>query len=553
MAVNDTPIVPVYEPDREFRTFLRSEVYDGIGEGVWVPNVDDLVIDYATGFWRCVEVDPTTGLSKLIPWTLPKDPGELTNEDVLLGTGPGYQSETYRAYLDTSVIPHTLALDSRLHVYGTTLTSCKVFLGTDTGDESNVISAFYDQGGTLLGENIPLELVAMPDRTNLAVKAPMVGYTNTKLSDGEPVTAVFYDDVGVARSIAKLLIKNTAFIRTTDASRKFITSIHLESPFLSDADDRLLQYPINMPVSALPLVGVVSYSDGSVNRLPVDGSKFRMHGLQHYVATIEGQKIPLVLTYYLSEGEYNYGAQPGATKHLSEKYSATTLALDEAYAIKLFGYPTWIDDVNGYRMEFYLYNLNRQRVYRVTPYVKLGANSASFDPLNFTSTQYLTYTVDMNKVDSSYPAYRHVQTMAVSLLAPGNEDTTNWVMGFSPNQNPLYGTGLAARVTFVDVDNWKLDLSNGFNSKEEWLNHLYYPAEPLYNPDTEVQAPKPNYFVLVDGARRTEYHIDQWNQELTISLATAEGGTMFIEWIYRHLGGDLQLGVSGLSVHQVIV
>lgn len=550
MTVNDTPIVPVYDPDRGFRTWHMSQIYNGEDGGQYVPNIDDLVVDYETGFWRCVENDPTTGLSTLIRWVLPKDPGELTTEDTLLGAGPGYQSESYRAYLDTSVMPHTLAMDSRLHVYGTALTSCKVFLGTDTSERGTVISSYYDQGGTMLGENIPLELVANPNQDNLAIKTPMVGYTNLELDDGEVVTAVFYDDVGSARSIAKLLIKNTAFIRTTDASRKFVTGIHLETPFLSDADDTLVQYPINMPVDALPLTGVVTYSDGSKVRHPVDGTKFVMHGLRNYVATEAGQRVPLVLTYYFSEGEYNYGASTGENKHLSVNYQATTLALDEAFEIKLFGYPVWVDAVNGYRMEFFLYNLNRQRVFNVTPFVQLGTNSPNFDPLNFTQTQHLIYTVDMNKVDSSYPAYRHVQTMDISLKAPGTDPVTNWLIGFAPGQTPKYGAGLQAEAEFIDVDNWKLAIDNDFNSKEEWLNHVYYPTLPLFNAEKEEKAPAPNYFVLVLARRELEFHIDQWNEVFTVPLDLSEGETLFIKWIYRTQDGDLQLGVSGLPLHQ---
>lgn len=550
MAIDDLPIVPIYEPDREFRVFNLRDIYDGEGPGRWVPNVDDMIWDWDTGIWRCVEVDATTGLSKLVKHVLPKDPKELTNEDILLGAGPGYQSESYRAYLDTSVMPHTLAVDGRLHIYGTAASSIKLFLGSDISHTGQVISAFYDQGGTLLGENIPLELVATENITNLSVKTPMVGYTNRPMDDGEVLTAVVYDDIGNVISTAKLLVKNTAFIRTTDASRKFITDIHLESPFLSEADDRLLQYPINMPVDALPLMGVVSYSDGSVSRQAIDGAKFRMYGLRNYVATVLGQKIPLVLSYLLSGDEYNYGAQPGATKHLSKDYHATTTALDEAYAIKLFAYPVWVDDISGYRMEFFLYNLNRQRVYRVTPHIQLGGNSPAFDPLNYTTTQHLTYAVNMSKVDPQYPSYRHVQTFEISLLAPGTDDVTNWRIGFSPGQDPKFGDGLSARVKMIDVDNWELRLANGFTTMEEWLNNVYYPTQPLYHPDTEVRAPEPNFFVVVLKQRRIEFGISQWNEVHNIVNDLDEGETLYLEWILRQPGGDLQLGITGLPVHQ---
>lgn len=552
MSINELPIVPVYDPDRGFRVWLRSEIYTGQGEGRYVPNVDDAVWDWDSGLWRVIEVDASTGKSVLQSYQAPKDPAIVSDEDVLLGTAIGTQAETFRVYLDTSVMPHTLAVDSRLRIYGSTATSIKIFEGTDISDDSKIISAMYDQSATFLGENIPLELVQVNEGENLAVKTPMVGFTLKKLSDGEVVTIVAYDDVGNAISRARMLIKNTAYIRTTDASRKYVQAIHLESPFLTESDDRLLRFPVNMPVDALPLIGVVTYSDGSKLRLPVDGNKFKLHGLNHFVATIVGQRVPLVLSYTLSENEFCYGASPGQNKHLSEKYNATTTEFEESFAIKLFGYPTWIDDVNGYRMEFFLYNLNRQEVFNVTNYTSLASNSPSFDPLRYGANQRLSYVVDMNRVDDRYPSYRHVQTIEVNLKAPGNEDTTNWTIGFSPNQDPHYGHGLAARMRFVDTDNWKLMLDNGYQSREAWLRDVFYQTQPLYNPNTEERAPAPNYFAVVLDRRRIEYHIDNWNKELTISNDLSEGETLYLEFFHRSHENDLQLGISGLTVHQTM-
>lgn len=556
MAVDDTPIVPIFDADRGWRMWHKPDIYTGEegSTGRWVPNVDDLIIDYANGFERVIDVDMSTGLSTLLTWVLPKEADGLTNEDILLGLGPGSQSESFRAMLDDSVVPHTLALDSRLHFYGSSVKWIKIFRGTDISAVGEVVSAYYDQSNTYLGENIPVELVQTPDPSvdNRAILAPMVGYTNAELDEGEVLTAVAYSDTGMALSIAKLLVKNTAFIRTTDASRRFISSIHLESPFVSASDDRIIEYPINMPVSALPLTGVVTYSDGKTLKHPVDGTKFRIHGLEHYVASQEGQRIPLVLTYYLESDEYNYGSSPGASRHLSEKYWATTKAFDEAYEIKLYAYPTWVDDVQGYRMEFFLYNLNRGMYQEVTTLVRLGNNTPAFQPLNFTQTQHLTYVINMNDVDSKYPSYRHVQTVDVQLMAPGTEDTTNWIIGFNPGQDPKYGHNLSLRATFVDSSNWKVKVDNGFASESAWLEELFYRSQPLFNREREEQAPLPNYFVLNLQGREFEYQTSQWSEEFTLPSVIEEGETAYIRWIKRTSEGDLQLGISGLPVHQEI-
>lgn len=558
--MSDVAIVPISDPNRGHRRWLKSEIYTGPnGTGRYVPNEEDEAWDWVTGLWRVVTVNRTTGLSQLVQYIPPNTGESVSEEDILLGVGPGYQSESYRVYLDTSVIPHVLAIDSRLRVYGTTVSAVKVFWGTDISDESKVISAMYDQGGTLLGENIPLELVQMPNNPqsgvpsaiNYAVKTPMVGYTSQKLPDNEPVTVVMYDDVGNVTSIAKLLIMNTAFIRTTDASKKFITSIHLDSPFLSEGDDSLLKFAINMPVDALNARGVVTYSDGSKKIMPVDGTKFNLYGLQNFIATIVGQKIELVLSYKLSADEYVYGASASLQKHLSIPYWATTTRLDGAYSVKLFCFPQWVDDITGFKLRWFLFNLNRSEFHEVTSLVTFGVNSLPFDPISYGPIQRVTVGINMNDLDSSYSNWRHSQTIGIALLAPGNEISNGWNIEYSPGQAELYGKGLRAISTFVNVNNWKLKIDCGLELQSTWLQKVFYNAEPLVNTQSENRAPEPNHFVLMIGTKEYTYPIDRWNTELLVTSVPANGEPLFIRFIRRLPENDLQLGIGGMITLQV--
>lgn len=558
--MSDVAIVPISDPNRGHRRWLKSEIYTGPnGTGRYVPNEEDEAWDWVTGLWRVVTVNRSTGLSQLVQYIPPNTGESVSEEDILLGVGPGYQSESYRVYLDTSVIPHVLAIDSRLRVYGSTVSAVKVFWGTDISDESKVISAMYDQGGTLLGENIPLELVQMPNNPqsgvpsaiNYAVKTPMVGYTSQKLPDNEPVTVVMYDDVGNVTSIAKLLIMNTAFIRTTDASKKFITSIHLDSPFLSEGDDSLLKFAINMPVDALNARGVVTYSDGSKKIMPVDGTKFNLYGLQNFIATIVGQKIELVLSYKLSADEYVYGASASLQKHLSIPYWATTTRLDGAYSVKLFCFPQWVDDITGFKLRWFLFNLNRSEFHEVTSLVTFGVNSLPFDPISYGPIQRVTVGINMNDLDSSYSNWRHSQTIGIALLAPGNEISNGWNIEYSPGQAELYGKGLRAISTFVNVNNWKLKIDCGLELQSTWLQKVFYNAEPLVNTQSENRAPEPNHFVLMIGTKEYTYPIDRWNTELLVTSVPANGEPLFIRFIRRLPENDLQLGIGGMITLQV--
>ena len=546
-----TTVEPIRDPNRGWREWNITEIYTGPnGTGRYVPNVNDAAWDWAQGKFRVTDVNDSTLLSTLEKYIAPKEPNTVDDSDVLLGAGPGAISESYRAFMDTSVVPHTLALDRRLHLYGSTCTHIKVFLGTNIGVGGDVISLMYDQNGTLLGENIPLELVVMPGALNVAVKAPVVGYSNRSLPDGELVTVVAYDSVGGPVSIERFLVKNTSFIRTTDASRKYIESIHIESPFVSGSANRLIECPINMPVSGLAMMGVVTYSDGSTAKLPIDGSKFSLYGFEGFVSTILGQRLPLVLSYKLSSEEVSYGAIAADGHHISEAYTITSTEADGAYRVKLFAYPVWIDAVNGYKLEYFLANLDRNKIYYVTPYISIANGSAAFDPKRYGVIQRISVGLSMADVNGIFSNYRHTQMIEITLLAPGNENRANWTVGFEADEVP-YGAGVKADVQFISQDLWRYDVSAGCASKELWLEKVFYATMPLFDPQTESRAPAPTHFVLVVGSRRVELAISQWNIRSSLSEHVREGECVYLEFFKRTATNDLYLGCTGMITHQL--
>lgn len=319
-VVGTDNVVPVYNPNARWCVWAKHELYmGGVGAKRYVPKVKDLVIDQDFWIWyEVIAIDPVTYVAVLREIDTRNTGGELTEMDILLGVGPGTQSDTYRIYIDQSVTPHTLAVDARLRVSGTMTHSCKIFKGADLTSEANVISKLYDASWNFLGTQIPLELVEMDG--NLSTKVVPVCYTSENLADGELVTAVFYSDEGHVVSKRQLLVENTAFIREVDTSVKYITGISLKSPFISDTDPQLIQYPINVPLSGLYLTGVVHYSDGSAAELPVDGTKFHIFGFDNFVSTIIGQKLELVLKYTLSPDEVCYGATVTDEKFITQTY-----------------------------------------------------------------------------------------------------------------------------------------------------------------------------------------------------------------------------------------
>lgn len=542
---------PVYNPNSRWGIWNKKEIYTGgPGLGRYVPKVGDLVLDQDYWIWYEVQsIDEVTYVAVLIEKETRNLGGNLSDYDRLLGVGPGTQSDTYRVFVDKSVAPYIMAVDARLKVAGSMCASCKIFKGADLSNDAAIISKVYDGAGTFLGTNVPLELVAMDG--NVSVRTVPVCYTTEDLQDGELVTAVFYSDSGHVVSKRQLLIENTSFIRSTDDSVKYIIGISLRSPFMSESEPDLINYPINVPLNGLFLTGVVHYSDGSTMELPVDNQKFSVYGFDNFVSTIVGQKLDIVLKYSLSAEEICYDSHLTNERFITKSYKAVIARADGAYTVKLFGYPNWIDGINGYRMEWFVYNLDRNLVERVTPYVRFNENTQIFDPLLFGTRQRLSATLNLQDVSSAYNYYRHVQAIDVTLLTPGGEQGTNWLVGFEPTQSPQFGVSNKFQFEFINQNLKRLKLDMGCTTVNEWLDRLYYPTKPLVNPETEAVPIVPDFFAIIVGTERIEYELSMWNGVFTVSDSIWHGGTVFVEFFKRTASNDIRLAMSAAPVEEV--
>jgi hypothetical protein len=543
-------ITPVYNPSERWWIWAFAEIYTGaVGHNRFVPKVKDYVIDYDTYTTYIVEsLDPATLIPVLRVVVPQSSSSAFTEDDILFGVGPGTQADTYRVYLDTSVVPHILAVDARLKVGGSMSSYAKIFRGGDTSVSGKVISKLYDQNGTLLSQNIPLELCAMDGVTNHSIRTVSVCYTLEDLPNGEIVTIVIYSDVGHVVSKRQLLVENTGFIRSVNSDLKYVSHIGLETPFLSSTTDTLIEFPLNIPVVGIGLIGIVYYSDGTSLKMPVDGSKFKMLGLDQYAATVVGQRIPCVLTYALSPDEIAYGTTSNG-KYITKAYTMVSTVQDGAYAVKLFCYPVWIDQVNGYKLEWFLYNLDRNIVYNVTGGVRFNANTGGFKPLGYGIDQKLSVSINLRDVMGSFRSYIHVQTVEITLLDMGGVFTTNWTVGTEPGQLPPYGIDLFATSLMVNQNLWTVKIDSGIVTQEAWLERVYYNSKPIVNLQREIKPPVPNFFAIVTATGRSEFPMDSWNSALTINHDAPFGSTLFIEFIKRTATSVLQLGVAGLTVN----
>lgn len=545
-------VVPIRNPESRWTTYALQEIYTGQqGAGKYVPKLNDYVVDYETHQWyKVIRLDETTWIAELdaIKTSVPDD--EFSEKDRLLGAGSGIETETFRIFIDRSVIPYALTPDARLSFKASMASYIRIF----KGDEINgkIISMMYDSAGNLLGDKVPLSLAYMPNGQNYTVKSIPTCSTTEELENNEYVTIVAYSDTGGVVSKRQMMVWNTGFIRAADASQKYITGISLETPFLSEADDTIILYPINVPLAGFQLVGVVHYSDGSTAKYPVDGTRFQVFGLEDYVATIVNQELGVVLKYNLTSNEVVYGSTVTNERFITRQFKAVTQNADGVYGVKLFGYPVWIDAVSGYRMEWFLLNLDRNAYYRCTQYVIFNENSPAFNPIQYGVNQRVSVSVNLKNVNGIFKNYIHTQVIDIVLVRPATDHTgTVWTIGYEVDQNPPFGRNNKADLTFINQNLRKVRIDQGETVLDTWLERMFYRTIPLYDAQVEAKAPKPDMFSLLIGNTELQFPISQWNQDLQITQSLLNNETLFIKFFKRTTETDLILSVSALPVWQI--
>ena len=555
---------PIQDRSNLWKTWNINEIYLGRNaEGKYIPKIGDMVVEI-------VGVKITRYIVTGINWTngvaqLTREESTIYNntfieKDVLIGMNGTAGLSSYICYVDKTTAPYRLTVDQRLFVPGSMTTRCRIIKGNLLISDGEIISRSYDTNGQLSRNWIDMELAAvvqisdLPVVENVTIKTIKPAYTTHNIKTGEFVTAVFYNDEGFQVHKQQLVIEETSFIVPLEASTNYITSISIKSPFIANDQDRIIRFPLNVPLSGLNLIGVVHYLDGSTREYPVDGRKFKVMGFTNFVATRPGVRIPITFTYALSANEHNYQATVGSGRHIALNYEAITTEVDGSYGVRLFGYPFWVDASRGYELKWYLYNLNRDMAIDVTSMVRINAAVSSYDPVAYGRRQTLSVSLDLRRVSSQFRSYIHTQAIELTIMRQGTERLTNWKISYTPGQPIEYGEGLYASAYFLSTGRWRLNLKSEITSLSEWLNRVYHATRPLSNPQTENAAPEPTHFAVISGTTELRYPIENWDRDIIINRDLVISSTLMIKFIrVTSSGRELDLACAGLPIYEVDV
>lgn len=552
-----SPLQPDKNPNRRFQWFALSEIYTGSGgTGAWVPNPNDLVWSMSLGVMVVDDVDYTTGISTLVSINLGRVGGGANPSDVLLGLGPESASQAQRVYIDTSVIPHRMCTTALFQLSGSDLTHVKIFNGNDIEDSPEVISAMFDGAGNFISENVPLEMVQQDNMTNIAIKTPVSAYSTRSLNNGDMVTLVAYTSSGAIRLIYRLKAVVTNFIRSSNASQKYITSIELVSPLISATDSSVIEVPVNMTVQSGMFMGRVHFSDGTFNTLPIDGSKFSLLGITAFIASVPNAWGDAVLGYKLGANEFAFGVTaPIPDTMLPRPYRIKTVAADNLYTVKIFAVPKWVTSgTPHWALDFFLYTLDRDTIYAINSHISYSTVYPAFDGAMIAGVQTIQVSVNMKDI-GSFPYYLHSQIIKVTLNSVASDSLANGYTTIVYSDGLSYGVGKTANVYTDSVDPAKknMNIANGFTNLTDWLHDMFYELAPLYVTGAEQQAPAPTHVRLrVDS---TFYRVVPIASVLTpilnVDIPSHQGRNLRLEFISRDGSVDKELAIAGLTIKAI--
>lgn len=511
-----------------------------------IPRVGWWVCDEA-GFYRVNQVhqDNTSVLGRIYP-------GQGEDYANII-TGPAVHQYTtpYRLMVDPTTTPVRFRVDDAMLFRGSEPLYYKVFKGSDTTIEGQVVSTAVDGSGRPTDANLMLELVQGSNSANNLVKVARGGHLLELLADQEMCTVMAYRADGLQVDYRPAVVCYTTNMAPLDQAKRIIIDIRLETPFLNKDNPLVIDVPVNMLIDSTVIMGVATYNDGTIARLPINGDKFTLSGYENFISTSAGAMYDVGLSYALSDDEEAWDALGNIPQRsITENYKMRAVNPDGNYTAKLFVVPTWNSTLGRYDLRWYLYNMERKYVYDVTGKVEFTPGF-SFSGTLYSTKQSLRVAINMGDVDSYFINYRFVANLKITLVNPGSASSQATYYTVEYDDQYTYGANVRidATVNTITVNTFNLNLANGCTTVEEWLNKCYYPTEPLFYTSAENLPPNPTEFTLRNVANTWQRVIsidDVLKPVLGVNLAVKQGDTFILEFAARTDTDLLQLSLGSM-------
>ena len=538
--------VVIEDPLAGFRWWGMSELWKGTevpGVDLYVPNVNDCIMDDHDVTWRVTAVDPISKLSTLRIMDSSVAAQSLQGVTSISRLAP-YQ-QMMRAFLNTAVTPYTMNLDSLWPVYGSDAAYIKVFQGIDTSSSGNVISQHYNNLGVLVSENIPLVLT---DATNPNISRPLGFNCSTNLNNGEVVTVIVYSIDGDILQQQGFLIMNTNLIRGLGQNQNYITSIELVSNLLDPIDSNVINAPANIPISGANFQAQLNYVDGSNQLITVGTNKCKLFGLEEFNPAIAGVLNNLVLIYYLNSTEAAINISNPNSRSIPATYKIRAVNNTLRFSFKVFVVPNFNVSNHSFSNDYYLCSLDRSIFIKLLPnqYTITMANGGLMDTNPQSPNQEFTIAVNMAAViPVGYTGFIFPEAITLKYGVLGN---VGWIIDYTNSSVDTYGTGAYAAYSLLGGQVFTVAASQ--TSLTDWLQLLWEPIKAIFDPSVALSPPVPTHMqFMYDGVLSPILHIaENWNinHPKIGSTSWGENATLSIIWLVLESDG-VTLGTLGIS------
>lgn len=515
--------------------------------GQKVALVDDLVVDWNVGIYRVSAVEVGTNIATLEPKVRFSDSTLLdpSNGSIISALSMYMPNSATRVMVDKDVNPYTVTTDLRYVTRGIEAVEMRAFYGTDVSDTGEVISARYGGSGNIISDLIPLVDVITGEPR---IKRPPVFETTKDLRSDDIITYVFYDAVGRKAGTQPFLVSESGAIFDYNSGAAFITNVELRGDMIDDTDTRLINNPLNTPFQTALLEAWISYSDGSEVRVPIDGTKCRLEGINRFNTSMLGAAKDVVLLYYCDPGEPAVNVGGTTQRFIAEPYKLANIAIDTSFALKVFVIPEYIDNTTGYNYRYFMTSLDGDVDAEITNFVSAVDDNGDPAPgTNHANPMDITIGVDLDTtLPGAYPGHYHVQLLELTTHIPGTVGFEPWAIDYLNSGTQVYRANAIAHCS--NLFDGSVNIGSDFASLALFLGDLYLNIHPLFDTSSLTQPETPTHAVLM--YKNAEFEIDvaaDWDSDIALPVGWPtfdDYDTLIVKWIVRDGANDYIKGYT---------
>lgn len=521
----------------EGETFKRwdyPEIYQGQTDGgeYHVPNLDDEVVDESSGIYRVKGYDTTGKIAVLELWY---NPFKASDDDTLdAGLSRNYARNSNRAFFDSSGSKNVVTIDRSTYIYDSDAVRAKLFQGSDTSTASGtVISRVYDSNDQFIGDTVTL-YNAYSDSSAIKI-CPQIN-VDVDLKDGDVVTLVVYTATGGRVYEEGFNVRTTTALRSDDAAVKYLTGVELISDLIDPAEPDVVRNDVGIPLTSSQFECKLIYNDASTKVIGIDGIKCILMGVKGFNNSLLGFAKNLTLAYYPEDGENAINLSQKSNRAVCVKnYRVINKTDAEVTTFKLYVIPFYVSSSAGYTFKFYLTDSLYDIIMDVTDNVDFtDKDGGPVLAAEYETTQDLMAIIKIRDVLPAYPIdYKHVQLFKLYLDKPTMGSGTAWNIDYLNDGTGQLGE--EARMTYYTFND-ELDIQNGDESFEDWIDRHFYRAIPLYDDKLSNDAPEPTHFQFIyeDESTSAVFEIASWNnpEHLAEEREYSNYETVTINWLF---------------------